>query len=73
MIEENVVELGQHGASVESVISRLVRHQSSIKSITAVIQWDDNTADVVYSPKKTSEMAYDALLVHKTALEMTET
>lgn len=70
MSEENVVELSQHDVTVESVITRLHRHRDRIKSITAIIKWDDGTADVVRSPHTAPEMAYDLLLLQKSALGM---
>ena len=59
MTEKNVVELNNHEITVESVITRLERHKDKIKSITAIVHWDNETMKVFCDKKGASEFAYE--------------
>lgn len=52
----DVVELGAHDPSVESVISRLGRFQDEIKHITVVVEWKDDSADVFHDTKEVNNL-----------------
>ncbi len=61
--EADVIELGRHAPSVDSVISRLDRYKGEIKSITAIIQWENGTFDVVGNDRPIPAWAYDRLIL----------
>ncbi|MEW8315958.1 MAG: hypothetical protein AB2669_19955 [Candidatus Thiodiazotropha endolucinida] len=65
MSEENITELGRHEPSVESVISRLDRHQGEIAHITAIVEWNNGTCGVYHDSKSIPDMAYDLLLLQQ--------
>jgi len=56
---DNLIELNRHDSTVGSVISRLHRHQGRIKSITAIIEWDNETIDISCNAKKTRDFTYE--------------
>lgn len=60
---DKIAELNQHLPSVDSVIERLDRHRGKIKSITAVILWDDDSMDICHDTKRLESMAYEHLLL----------
>lgn len=60
---KKVFELGAHNPSVAVVITRLDRYQGKIKHITAVIEWDDGSSDVVHNEKDIRELCYDSALL----------
>jgi len=60
-----VTELGAHDPSVESVISRLNRHEGRIKTITVVVGWDDDSADVFHCTRPVQDLCYDSVLLNK--------
>lgn len=61
--DENVVELGKHEATVASVITRLHRSMEKIKSITCVVEWDNENVDVVHDSRSVSSLIFDAKLL----------
>tara|TARA_R110000744_G_scaffold46911_5_gene103549 strand:+ start:19072 stop:19362 length:291 start_codon:yes stop_codon:yes gene_type:complete len=61
--DENVVELGRHEATVGSVITRLHRDLDKIKSITAIIEWDNDIIDLVHDSRPVSSLIFDAKLL----------
>ena len=61
----NIVDLGNHDPSVESVISRLSRHQEDIKSITVIITWENGDRSVHYDTKPIENLSYDSFLLIK--------
>lgn len=63
--DEKVVELGRHDPTVESVVTRLHRHMDRIKSITAVVQWDNGSYDVFFDTRDVSLLCYDRLILDK--------
>ena len=69
MSDENIVELGTGKATVDSVITRLDRYKSKIKSITAVVTWEDGLVEVCYEVKESSKLAFDALVIQHRCLE----
>jgi len=62
-MNDNVTELGKGDSTVESVITRLHRHMDKIKSITAVVTWEDKSSGVYHDTKKTARMSYEALVL----------
>ena len=64
MPEDNIQELGNHIPTVESIITRLHRHMGRIKSITAVIQWDDGARQITDNDKPISELCFDATVLN---------
>ena len=64
-MSDNVVDLGNHLPTVDSVIERLGRHRDRIASITAVITWDDGSMDICHDTKNLEEMAYEQLLLNR--------
>jgi len=70
MSDDNIEELGAHEPSVESVISRLFRHQGKIKNITAIVTWEDDSADVYCDTKPLADMSYEALLFQGYVMNM---
>jgi len=68
----DVVELGRQAPTVESVVSRLDRHVDRIKSITAVVTWDDGTTSVCHETKKTNRIAYEILALQRYAFGLFE-
>ena len=65
MNKERITELNRHDPSVESVISRLDRHQGKITHITAIIEWDDGSSDVVYDSKDMQLLCYESVILNK--------
>ena len=62
---DNISELNGHSPSVESVISRLDRYQERIKSITCIVEWDDESFDVVHNEKRLQELAFEIQVFQK--------
>ncbi len=56
---DKVAELNRHNPSVESVVSRLDRYEKKIKHITAVVEWEDGSSDVVHDTKDVSILCYE--------------
>jgi len=69
-MSDDIIELGRHRPSVESVVSRLDRHQGRIKSISAVVEWDDGSYDVYHDDKSLENLSFDALILNKYALSL---
>lgn len=71
-----VIELGRHKPSVPSVIDRLDRHQDKIKNITAIIEWDDGSSDVVHNTKEVQDLCYEkeilTLCIQKEMIEVND-
>ena len=67
-----ISELGRHKPSVESVISRLVRHQDRIKRITVVLEWDDKSSSIHHDDSGAMDIAYDAMILNRYAMGFVE-
>lgn len=65
MSDDDIVELGAHEPSVESVISRLDRFQDKIKNITVIIEWKDDSGDVFHDTKDVSNLCYENKILSK--------
>lgn len=65
MSEEKIIELGRHDPTVESVVERLQRHLKRIKHITAVVEWDDGSSDVVCDTKDIAFICFDKEILAK--------
>lgn len=63
MDNSNVVELDNHDPSVESVITRLHRHKDKIKSITAIVTWDNDGVDVCHDTKCVTVLSYESMVL----------
>jgi hypothetical protein len=66
---DNIEELGAHEPSVESVISRLDRYQGKIKSITAIVTWEDDTSDVYSDTKPITDLSFECFLLQSYILD----
>lgn len=56
-----VVELGRHSPTVDSVIERLDRYRGKIRSITCVVEWKDGPElTVAHNSKSLSELCFEA-------------
>jgi len=64
-MNDNITELGNHDPTVESVITRLYNNMDKIKSITAVVKWEDESSGVYYDTKCTSQMAFESVVLQK--------
>lgn len=62
-MSDNITELNAQDPTVESVIERLGRHTKKIKSITAIVTWEDGSSSVCHDTKQTNRMAFDALVL----------
>jgi len=60
---DDVIELGVHEPSVESIISRLSRFQDKIKHITVIVEWEDESSDIFYDTKDTKSLCYESILL----------
>ena len=62
---DNVIELNRHHPSVESVVSRLVRHTDKIEHIVVGVLWkkDFGNADVFCNTQDMQSSAYLAMLI----------
>lgn len=60
---DNIKELNAHEPTVESVISRLVRHKSRIKSITAIVEWENGTSGVYHEDKSLPHLSLELLIM----------
>ena len=67
--EAEVIELGQHEPTAESVVTRLHRHMDRIRSITAIVQWDDGSYDVCCDAKPIEQLCFDRLVLDKSLME----
>jgi hypothetical protein len=63
-LSDNVVELGQHSPSVDSVIFRLNNIKSEIEHISIVVRWKDGLLTVAGN-----EMPLTELSIHAHALD----
>lgn len=64
-MEKDVIELGVHEPSVESVISRLSRFQDKIKHITVIVEWEDESGDVFHDTKDMKNLCYDTVIFNE--------
>ena len=64
-MSDKIVDLNRHTPSVESVISRLDRHQGEIGSITCVINWKDGSLSIVHDAKEVQDIAMESLMLQK--------
>ena len=62
---KDVVELGAHEPSVESVVSRLDRFQDKIKHITVIVEWENGSSDVFYDTKDVSQLCFESVILNK--------
>ena len=62
-----IVELNRHEPNVDSVCERLSRHRNRIKSIIAVIEWDNGSYDVTHDTKSVESICFEAALLQKYA------
>lgn len=69
-MDDNVIELGRHKPSVDSVIHRLERNHDEIKSITAIIEWNDGTSSVAYNTKSMEALTYELFAFQKHLLSL---
>ena len=60
---DKIAEIGNSVPTVESVIARLSRETPGIKSITAIIEWDDNSNCIVHEEKSLQRMALELLIL----------
>lgn len=67
--ERKLIQLPGTAPSVEVVLHRTLNKLDRIKSVTIVIQWDDDTLDADWSTMKTSELAMAALVLNKTGTD----
>lgn len=67
MDNNDVIELGVHEPSVESVISRLIRFQDKIAHITVIVEWDDESTDVFHDTKDIKSVCYEARVLDQYA------
>lgn len=65
MSDDNITELSNHAPSVESIVSRLDRHQAKIKNITVVITWSDDSCDICHDERQLRDLSYDGLVLNK--------
>jgi len=63
-MSDKVKELNRHAPSVDSVIERLDRNRKKIKSITAVIVWEDGSCDITHDTKSLPDLSYDSVLLN---------
>lgn len=70
--EEKIVELGRHDPDVASVMSRLDRYhvEGRIKALTAIVQWDDGSYDVVCDTKNIGNLAYEGLVLQRFLIDL---
>ena len=59
----NITELDAQDPTVESVVERLHRDVGKIKSITAIVTWEDESSSVWHNTVETNRMAYDNLVL----------
>ena len=61
----DIVELNRHESDVPSVVSRLSRHVDRIRHITAIVEWDDGSADIYGDTKSAGDIAWHHALLSK--------
>ena len=59
MSDDKVIELGRHEPSVESIVSRLDRHQHHMSSITAIITWNNGVVSTCTCSKSLADRAFE--------------
>lgn len=65
-----VVHLPGTRLTPDVVLHRTLGKIGRIKSVTIVIQWDDDTFDIDWSQQKTSELCMGALLLQDEAIKI---
>ena len=58
-MSSKIIDLNRHSPTVESVISRLDRHQQRIAHISGVVEYDDGTMQVFYDTKSPRDFSYE--------------
>ena len=58
-----VIELGRHTPCVESVITRLYENMGRIKSISVVVEYDDESLQVCGNAKPMKDISYHAAVL----------
>lgn len=61
--QPKIVHLPGTTLTPEVVLHRTLQKLSRIKSVTVVIQWDDDTFDVDWSQQKVSELCMGSLVL----------
>ena len=64
-LDDNVVELGAHSPSPQSVVSRLYRHMDKIKNIVVYIEYESGEQGVAMNTMKDEVLAYAGCLIRR--------